>query len=101
MMPATSAIATRVAGVGETMDAREALNRSPRNPHSGEFEGPAIEHAAEMPHDMVLHVGAGGPAAKQSQRGDAPIGDPARHDQIEILEVRCDVEREPMAGDPA
>ena len=33
--------------------------------------------------------------------GDAPVGDAARHDQPEEVEVGRHVERKPVAGDPA
>ena len=42
-----------------------------------------------------------GPAQQPRQRGHAPVGDAARHDQVELREVGVHVEREAVARDPA
>jgi hypothetical protein len=45
---------------------------------------------------LDVHVSA----ERSSERGDTAIGDAARDDQIEMIQVSRDVEGEAVAGDP-
>ena len=48
----------------------------------------AIEDRGKMPDENVLHRRmVDGPAKLAGQRGHLFVGDPARHDQIEVVEV--------------
>ena len=61
-----------------------------------------IEDVAKMRDDPVLDIAACHlPPQKALERGDAAIGDPARHNQAEVVEVGGHVERKAMTGDPA
>ena len=46
----------------------------------------------------LLHVNR--PAGLPGERGDAPVGDAARHDEVEEIEVCVDVQGESVHGDP-
>ena len=41
------------------------------------------------------------PAKQTFERGDAPIRNPTRDDQVEVIKVRRNVQGEPVTGNPA
>src|SRR6185503_3078035 len=60
------------------------------------------EHLREPTDKPLLDLHDGGLFAKQlPERGDTAIRDAARNNQLEIFQPGVDVEREPMARDPA
>ena len=64
----------------------------------------AADHAndlREMRGDSLFDLRPIDRAAQQArERRDAALGNTARHDQIEVVEIGGDVEREPVARDP-
>src|SRR5215213_4732471 len=67
----------------------------------GLFLFPA-KYRGEMGDKAVFHLGhIGNPPDLRGQRGHTFAGDPARHDQVEEVDVGGDVEREAVARDPS
>src|SRR5262245_39638159 len=63
---------------------------------------PTLEDVAEMSSDPGLDLGPfDRPAQERRQRRYTPVGDAARNDEAEVIELSCDIERESVAGDPA
>ena len=52
--------------------------------------------------NAIFHLGLlHGLAEQPFERGDPPVGDPAGHDELEMVEVGGDIEREAVARNPA